>query len=99
MVIFTPRIKYTILIQIAMTESIEAYVLLTAEIDKVDRALADIKKKVKNVKEANAVTGPYDAILRVEAKDLRELTRTILPKIFNIEGVIDTTTAIVIPTK
>jgi DNA-binding Lrp family transcriptional regulator len=80
-----------------MNERIEAYVLLTVEIDKVEKALAEIKKKVKNVKEANAVTGPYDAILRVEASNLRELTRVILPKIFTIEGVIDTTTAIVIP--
>lgn len=80
-----------------MNESIEAYVLLTVEIDKVEKALKEIKKKVKTVKEANAVTGPYDAILRVEASSLRELTRVILPKIFTVEGVIDTTTAIVIP--
>ncbi len=80
-----------------MNERIEAYVLLTAEIDKVEKVLVEIKKKVKNVKEANALTGPYDAIIRVEASNLRELTRVILPKIFTIEGVIDTTTAIVIP--
>ncbi len=84
---------------VAMSEKIEAYVLLTAEIDKVEDALEEIKKKVKNVKEANAVTGPYDAILRVEAASLWELTRVILPKIFTIDGVIDTTTAIVIPKK
>jgi len=84
---------------VAMSEKIEAYVLLTAEIDKVENALEEIKKKVKNVKEANAVTGPYDAILRVEADSLWELTRVLLPKIFTIEGVIDTTTAIVIPKK
>ncbi len=84
---------------VAMSEKIEAYVLLTAEIDKVENALEEIKKKVKNVKEANAVTGPYDAILRVEAASLWELTRVILPKIFTIDGVIDTTTAIVIPKK
>ncbi len=81
----------------AMDESIEAYVLLTVEIDKVEKALKEIKKKVKNVKEANAVTGPYDAILLVEASSLRELTRVILPKIYTVEGVIDTTTAMVIP--
>ncbi len=80
-----------------MNEKIEAYVLLTAEIDKVEKVLKEIRKEVKNVKEANAVTGPYDAIIRVEASNLRELTRVILPKIYTIEGVIDTTTAIVIP--
>ena len=80
-----------------MNEKIEAYVLLTAEIDKVEKVLKEIRKEVKNVKDANAVTGPYDAIIRVEASNLRELTRVILPKIYKIEGVIDTTTAIVIP--
>ncbi len=79
-----------------MTEKIEAYILLTVEIDKVEKALKEIKKKIDGVKEADAVTGPYDAIVRVEASNLRELTREVLPAIYKIEGIIDTTTAIVI---
>lgn len=75
---------------------IEAYILLTLEVDKIGRVLKEIKKKVPEVKEANGVTGPYDAILRVEAKNLKKLTRDIVSKIYKIEGVIDTTTAIVI---
>jgi len=79
-----------------MTEKIEAYILLTVEIDKVERVLKEIRRKIAKAKEANALTGPYDAIVRVEASSLKELTREILPTIYKIEGVIDTTTAIVI---
>ncbi len=75
---------------------IEAYILLTVEVDKVGRVLKQIRKKVPEVNEAKGVTGPYDAILRVTAPTLKKLSREIVSKIYKIEGVIDTTTAIVI---
>ena len=75
---------------------IEAFVLLTVEVDKVEEVVKNIKKKLPAVKEAKGVTGPYDAILRVDAKDLKELARDIVSSIYKINGVIDTTTAIVI---
>jgi len=74
----------------------EAYILLTLEVDKVEKVVREIKKKITGIKEAKGVTGPYDAIILVEASDLKELTREILPTIYRIDGVIDTTTAIVI---
>ena len=75
---------------------IEAFILLTVEVDKVEEVIKNINKKLPNVKEAKGVTGPYDVILRVDAKDLKELTRDIVSRIYKINGVIDTTTAIVI---
>ena len=75
---------------------IEAFVLLTVEVDKVEEVIKSIKKKIPEVKEAKGVTGPYDVILRVDANDLKELTREIVSSIYKINGVIDTTTAIVI---
>jgi len=75
---------------------IEAFVLLTVEGDKVEVVIKSIIKKIPEVKEAKGVTGPYDVILRVAAKDLKELTREIVSSIYKIDGVIDTTTAIVI---
>ena len=75
---------------------IEAFILLTVEVDKVEEVIKNIKKKLPAVKEAKGVTGPYDAILRVDAKDLKELSRDIVSSIYKINGVIDTTTAIVI---
>jgi len=75
---------------------IEAFILLTVEVDKVEEVIKNIKKKLPAVKEAKGVTGPYDVILRVDAKDLKELARDIVSSIYKINGVIDTTTAIVI---
>ena len=75
---------------------IEAFVLLTVEGDKVEVVIKSINKKIPEVKEAKGVTGPYDVILRVTAKDLKDLTREIVSSIYKIDGVIDTTTAIVI---
>lgn len=74
---------------------VRAYVLLTVEIGKVERVLEDVKA-ISGVIRADAVTGPYDAIVHIEAADLGELTRKILHDIHNIDGVIDTTTAIVV---
>jgi DNA-binding Lrp family transcriptional regulator len=75
---------------------IEAFILLTVEGDKVEETIKNIRKKIPEVKEAKGVTGPYDAILRVDAKDLKDLTREIVSNIYKIHGVIDTTTAIVV---
>lgn len=75
---------------------IEAFILLTLEGDKVEETIKSIRKKIPEVNEAKGVTGPYDAILRVNAKDLKDLTREIVSKIYKIHGVIDTTTAIVV---
>ncbi|MBO8175607.1 MAG: Lrp/AsnC ligand binding domain-containing protein [Thermococcus sp.] len=74
---------------------VRAYVLLTVEIGKVEKVIEELKK-IPGVTKADAVTGPYDAIIHIEAADLGELTRKILHDIHNIDGVIDTTTAIVV---
>lgn len=80
----------------AVIPMIEAFVLLTLEIDKVEQVIKTIRKNIPAVKEAKGVTGPYDAILRVDAEDLAELTREIVSDIYRLNGVIDTTTAIVV---
>ncbi|AIF68482.1 AsnC family transcriptional regulator [Palaeococcus pacificus DY20341] len=74
---------------------VRAYVLLTVEIGKVEKVLEEVNA-IPGVIKADAVTGPYDAIVHIEAADLGELTRKILHDIHNIDGVIDTTTAIVV---
>lgn len=78
---------------------VRSYVLLTVEIGKVESVIEALKQ-IPGVTKADAVTGPYDAIVHIEAKDLGgELTRKILHDIHNIDGVIDTTTAIVVETE
>ena len=73
---------------------VQAYVLITAAIGKVRRVAEDLKK-VRGVKSAHVVTGPYDVIAFVEAKDLTTLTDTVLNEIHRVKGVVDTSTAIV----
>ncbi|MDV3104741.1 Lrp/AsnC family transcriptional regulator [Thermococcus waiotapuensis] len=74
---------------------VRAYVLLTVEIGKVESVITALRQ-IPGVLRADAVTGPYDAIVYIEANDLGELTKKILHDIHNIDGVIDTTTAIVV---
>jgi len=72
-----------------------AYVLITVSIGKIKEVI-DAVKKIEGVIEADVITGPYDAIAKIKANDLGELTKTVIQQIHYIEGVIDTTTAIVI---
>ena len=52
--------------------------------------------KIKGVKMAHAITGPFDVIAFVEVPDLTTLSDLILAKIQNTEGVQKTQTAIVV---
>ncbi|MFQ6088077.1 MAG: Lrp/AsnC family transcriptional regulator [Candidatus Methanofastidiosia archaeon] len=74
---------------------VSAYVLITIAIGKVKEVLEELQK-IDGVQRADVVTGPYDAIARIETEDLSDLTKTIVQKIHYIDGVIDTTTAIVV---
>ena len=74
---------------------VNAYVLITVSIGKIKEVIESVKK-IEGVIEADVITGPYDAIAKIKANDLGELTKTVIQQIHYIEGVIDTTTAIVI---
>ena len=60
------------------------------------KTAAEVIAKIKGVKMAHAVTGPFDVIAFVEVPDLTTLSDLILAKIQNIEGVQKTQTAIVV---
>ncbi|MHC1604604.1 MAG: Lrp/AsnC ligand binding domain-containing protein [Candidatus Methanofastidiosia archaeon] len=72
-----------------------AYVLITIAIGKVHDVVEELKN-LEYVEIVDAVTGPYDAIIRIKANDLGELTKIVIQGLHKIDGVIDTTTAIVI---
>ena len=74
---------------------VQAYVLITAAIGKV-RGVAEELKGLQGVKSVHVVTGPYDIIVFVEAKELGSLTNTVVKGIHKIKGVVDTNTAIVV---
>lgn len=73
----------------------EAFVFIVVEPNKIDKVGIDVKK-LENVIEAYAITGEYDILVRIEAKDFSELSRTIKEKILTIPGVLKTSTSVVI---
>lgn len=74
---------------------VEAFVFVVVEPNKIDKVGTEVKR-IENVKETFAVTGEFDLILRIEAKDFSELSKTIKEKILSISGVVKTTTSVVI---
>ena len=58
-------------------------------------ALTKVIKNVSGVLGVDAITGDYDIIASVQAKDLAEL-RTTMVGVQGIEGVLKTTTCIVL---
>lgn len=74
---------------------IQAYILVTTAIGKVKGVAKDLQK-LREVKSVCVVTGPYDIIVFVEAKDLMTLTNTVVEGLHRIRGIVDTSTAIVV---
>jgi DNA-binding Lrp family transcriptional regulator len=75
--------------------AVSAYVLIRVEADKTKSAFEGLTK-LKEVKSAHTVTGPFDIILLVEAKNLHELGEVILSKIRGTDGVSRTMTCVTV---
>jgi len=72
-----------------------AYVLIETSVGKTkDVALA--LRKVKGVKEANAVTGPYDVIAVVEGGDLTVVGNLVTNDIHPVGGIERTVTCLAV---
>ena len=76
---------------------IEAYILMKSELGEQSEVYTKILK-IKGVKSANIVIGPYDLIIFIESTDLNTLGKKVISKIQNLKGVKDTTTCVVIET-
>ncbi len=74
---------------------VQAYVLITAAIGQVRQVSKELEG-LRGVKSVHVVTGPYDIIVFVEAKDLATLTNTVVEGIHKIKSVVDTNMAIVV---
>ena len=72
-----------------------AYSLISAELSKLAEVLNKVRK-VKGVRLAECVTGPYDIVARIEAETMDELTRAAFVELRGIEGVASTVTLIVV---
>jgi DNA-binding Lrp family transcriptional regulator len=75
--------------------TVQAYILIQTEVGKaaaVAAAIADIK----GVTVAEDVTGPYDVIVRAEAKTVDELGKLVVARIQAVEGITRTLTCPVV---
>ena len=75
--------------------SASAYVLISIEGNKVKHVLNGLSK-IKGVKSAHAVAGPYDIIAFIEAKDLESLGNTVISNVRKISGIVQTMTCVTV---
>jgi DNA-binding Lrp family transcriptional regulator len=74
---------------------VQAYILIQTEVGKaasVAREIADIK----GVTLAEDVTGPYDVIVRAEARNMDELGKLVVAKVQGVDGITRTLTCPVV---
>lgn len=69
----------------------QAYVLVQTEIGRAAQVIAEISK-LDSVQRADGVTGPYDAIVLMEASSLDEVGRLVVHELQRIDGVTRTLT-------
>ncbi len=75
--------------------AVSAYILIQTEVGKA----ADVATKVaeiKGVAAAEDVTGPYDVIVRAEARNVDELGKMVVSRIQAVEGITRTLTCPVV---
>jgi DNA-binding Lrp family transcriptional regulator len=70
---------------------VEAYVLIQAEVGR-SAEVADAVRKIRGVRFADAVTGPYDVVVRAEAADIDGLGELTVAKVQAVIGVTRTLT-------
>jgi len=74
---------------------VQAYILIQTEVGKaasVAKSIADIK----GVTQAEDVTGPYDVIVRAEARSVDELGKLVVAKVQSVDGITRTLTCPVV---
>ncbi|HEX9889011.1 MAG TPA: Lrp/AsnC ligand binding domain-containing protein [Nitriliruptorales bacterium] len=75
--------------------SVLAYILIQTEVGKA-AAVARQVAEIKGVEAAHDVTGPYDVIVRAEAKNVDELGKLVVSRIQGIDGITRTLTCPVV---
>jgi DNA-binding Lrp family transcriptional regulator len=74
---------------------VDAYILVQTEVGKAAQVAREVAR-IKGVGSAEDVTGPYDVIVRAEARTLDDLSRQVLVKIQQVEGITRTITCAVV---
>ena len=74
---------------------VQAYILIQTEVGKAT-AVSQVIGDIAGVIRAEDVTGPYDVIVRAEGETVDDLTRLVLGKIHQVEGITRTLTCPVV---
>jgi DNA-binding Lrp family transcriptional regulator len=74
---------------------VTAYILVQTEVGKVAQVAKDIID-ITGVLQAQAVTGPYDVIVRAEARNIDELGQLVVARVQAVDGITRTLTCPVV---
>lgn len=74
---------------------VQAYILIQTDVGKAAEVAAQIAS-IKGVTLAEDVTGPYDVIVRAEARNVDELGKLVVAKVQTLEGITRTLTCPVV---
>ena len=75
--------------------TVQAYILIQTEVGKAATVATEIGG-IKGVTQAEDVTGPYDVIVRAEARNVDELGKLVVAKIQAVPGITRTLTCPVV---
>jgi DNA-binding Lrp family transcriptional regulator len=74
---------------------VTAYILIQTEVGKAAKVAKDIID-ITGVLQAQAVTGPYDVIIRAEARNIDELGQLVVARVQAVDGITRTLTCPVV---
>ncbi|HIC95914.1 TPA: Lrp/AsnC family transcriptional regulator [Candidatus Bipolaricaulota bacterium] len=75
--------------------SVQAFILVHIRAGKIVPVIERLTR-LPGVKEAYPITGNYDAIIKAEVNDLKDVHQVMIDRIHQIDGVTDTSTHIVL---
>ena len=75
--------------------SVSAYILIQTEVGRAAQVAKEVSK-IKGVKSAEDVTGPYDVIVRAEAETIDDLGRLVVARVQSVDGITRTLTCPVV---
>ncbi|EGD43524.1 Lrp/AsnC family transcriptional regulator [Nocardioides sp. NPDC057767] len=74
---------------------VQAYILIQTDVGKAAEVATEIGK-IQGVTLAEDVTGPYDVIVRAEARNVDELGKMVVARVQSLEGITRTLTCPVV---
>src|SRR6266516_7862302 len=74
---------------------VTAYILIQTEVGKAAQVAKEIAE-IKGVQQAEDVTGPYDVIVRAEARNVDDLGKLVVARVQAVDGITRTLTCPVV---